>query len=240
MNRPKAAAAMIWLVAILLTVALSFVVPGLVVVPLQHLGVTARELATGWGSAAFAAYSELVYGLSAAVAWHTVWRRWWVGGRWRWQLWTQGFWAGLVLAVLTTLAGGLLVKFTGQHLPTDVPELLSPVQHHPGALVASLFVFLVVAPIMEEWLFRGALQTSLVGAIGAPAAIGIVALIFSGLHELDAAHPSQHPWIWLSILPLALLTGIVRHRTNSMSGNLGIHIGFNAWGVALIALGTWH
>ncbi len=68
----------------------------------------------------------------------------------------------------------------------------------------------------QEWLFRGVLQTSLVRAMGTPAAITVVALVFSGLHEFDSAHPAQHPWLWLPILPLALITGIIRSRTDSM------------------------
>lgn len=229
-----------WLIAIIVVIAMEFVVPAIIVIPLQRFGVSLAQMARGWGHVAFGLYSELSYGFAAALAWHAVRHRWWMGGRWRWNLFVKGVLGGVTVAIATSLAGAVILKIFRHPLPSDVKDLVGPVGPHPNALIALLVVLLFVAPVMEEWLFRGTLQTSLTRAVGTPLAVAIVALLFAGIHELDAAHPLRQPWIWTSILPLAIVLGIVRAKTRSMSGNIGIHWGFNAWGVFWILWPLWH
>ncbi|MDA8206515.1 MAG: hypothetical protein M0Z36_10625 [Thermaerobacter sp.] len=89
---------------------LGVVVPGLAVIPLQRAGIGADQIALGWDRAVFSDYNELVFGIAAALSWHKVARRWWVGGGWVWRYFGWGVIGGLGLAVLTSLAGVALLS----------------------------------------------------------------------------------------------------------------------------------
>jgi membrane protease YdiL (CAAX protease family) len=138
--------------------------------------------------------------------------------------------------VLVSGASILWQNQTGHAMPSDGTFIIQPVLHNPAALIGMMVVIVGIAPIMEEWLFRGALQPSLASVIPTPLAIGIVSLLFAGMHELDAVHPLAHPWLWVPLLPLALILGITRARTRTMSTNIGLHMGFNGWAVFLLIM----
>ncbi len=231
---------MAWGLGILLVLALGLVPPVIVIAILKfaHLA-TVSQVTHGWPAVAYSAESELAFGAAALVAWVVATRRYWFGGPWRWRLWAKGLAGGMALGAAVTLIGVGMQEWLGRSLPSDAKDLVGPVGHHAGPLIAMLVVIALLAPVMEEWLFRGTLQTSLARAVGAPVAIGIVSVIFALVHELDSPQPLAHPWLWAPILPLAVVLGIVRVRTNSMSGNIGIHMGFNLWAALLMSLQFW-
>ncbi|MDA8194515.1 MAG: CPBP family intramembrane metalloprotease [Thermaerobacter sp.] len=200
--------------------------------PLAHL--------SGWSWTLLSTLSEALFGVAAAVALRSTIRRWWTGGPWRWAQWMQGIALGLVLGGLLTGLNILWVKFQGTGIPSDGGYILNPVVHHPGALIAMLVMISFFGPVMEEWLFRGALQPSLASIWGARWAVVVVSLMFAGVHELDAPNPAQAPWLWAPLLPLALVLGWLRVRTKGMSANIGAHMGFNLWSSILLIVQVWH
>lgn len=224
----------VWIVALATGLVLEFFIPALAALPLSLVGIGPSALTTGWGRMVFSLYSEIGYGAAAGYAWHSATRRWWPDGHWRWRLFAWGVLGGAGMGAATSVAAAMLLRLTGRPMPSDVHDLLGPVARTPGALLAMFFVLVLVAPVMEEWLFRGTLQTSLEQAWGARASVIVVAVFFALVHELDAVNPLKSPWLWVPLLPLALLLGIVRQKTRSMSGNIGIHCGYNAWSTGLI------
>ncbi len=240
-SREWATWGMAWGLGILLALALGVVLPVMVITALKLANVaTLSQLTQGWPAVAYAGETELSFGVAAGVAWAVATRHRWFDGTWRWRLWMKGLAGGLAFGAALTIVGVGLQYWLGHGLPSDTRDLVGPAGHHAGPFIALLLIVALLAPFMEEWFFRGTLQTSLARVIGAPAAIGAVSLIFALAHEFDSPHPMAHPWIWAPILPLALVLGIVRVRTASMSGNIGIHIGFNLWAAVLMALQFWH
>lgn len=100
-------------------------------------------------------------------------------------------------------------------------ESLDGVAEVAGAL---LFVTLII-PVLEELVFRGLLQPITTGLFGAPAGILVTALIFALLHGVGA---------FLPILTLALVMGIVMHRTGRLASVVAIHVAHN--GVQMLIL----
>lgn len=100
-------------------------------------------------------------------------------------------------------------------------ESLDGVPEIAGAL---LFVTLII-PVLEELVFRGLLQPITVGLFGAPAGILVTALIFALLHGVGA---------FLPILTLALVMGVVMHRTGRLASVVAIHVAHN--GVQMLML----
>ena len=83
----------------------------------------------------------------------------------------------------------------------------------------------VLAPLIEEFAFRGKMQHELEHSVGIPAAIIISAVLFSALHgPVDAIHH----------LPYGLFAGWVVWRTGSIWGAVYMHALNNS--VAAVAL----
>lgn len=146
--------------------------------------------------------------------------------------------AALGLAVATPMAMGLGVasSWIGELLnhpaPTIGHELLSVLQDSPqwwttAGLLASA---VLVAPLTEEIIFRGLIQTSLLNALGWGkrwTVIVLASLIFAGMH-------AGQPWQTLpSLFVLALVLGWLYERTGSLWPSVLVHAGFNAINAAL-------
>jgi membrane protease YdiL (CAAX protease family) len=123
------------------------------------------------------------------------------------------------------------------YLPFHIKHLNRPVTHLFGSVVGASFVLLivmtlVVAPIMEEWLFRGVLfralsegrrsasRASLVGAV----------LLSAALFALAHGEPLQFAGLFLFGIVLATLVW----RTKRLVPSIVTHMSFN--GVAIAAL----
>ncbi|HEV8295852.1 MAG TPA: CPBP family glutamic-type intramembrane protease, partial [Acidimicrobiales bacterium] len=90
-------------------------------------------------------------------------------------------WGALVF--IGTMIGRVIVAIV---LPRETRNPMDDVQRalqlDHGVLVAFSFAALLGAPIVEELVFRGALQRSLTRRLGAPTAIIIQAVLFAGYH----------------------------------------------------------
>ena len=97
----------------------------------------------------------------------------------------------------------------------DTPEIVSPAfVAHPLGAAAMVLAIAVLAPLIEEFAFRGKMQHVLEHSVGIRAAIIIPAVLFSALHGLvDAIHH----------LPYGLFAGWVVWRTGSIWGAVYMH-----------------
>lgn len=101
-----------------------------------------------------------------------------------------------------------------------VTRMTSPLR----ALTVPL-TFIVVPALTEELLFRGLVQRSLRDRFGAPAAIGITALLFGAFH-LDAQ-------ALFFASTMGVLLGVLAERSRSTLPSIALHAGFNALPVLL-------
>jgi membrane protease YdiL (CAAX protease family) len=126
------------------------------------------------------------------------------------------FLAALGVAPLALLAFWL----TGKSLaPLDWPL------DRPGRFIGLVLIW----PVMEEVIFRGALQPALAGRpwgqrslAGLTAANGVTSLIFA------AAHFFSHPPLWaILVLIPSLIFGYFRDRHNSLLSPMVLHVAYN-------------
>lgn len=104
---------------------------------------------------------------------------------------------------------------------------LKMTMQHPPLLAIALFVILIAAPTIEEFLFRGILQGWLRQHLGPKAAILLAALGFAFFHMA----PSQG-WgnisLVISLFVFACFLGFVYEKQRSLFASIGLHIAFNA------------
>lgn len=110
-------------------------------------------------------------------------------------------------------------------LPQDSHFVSDPFMAHPLGAVALLLAIVVLAPLIEEFAFRGKMQHELQRSLGVAPAIVIPAVSFSALHgAIDAIHH----------LPYGLFVGWAVWRTRTIWAAVYMHVINNA--VAAVAL----
>jgi len=132
-------------------------------------------------------------------------------------------WKYLVFGALGTLALSVAVSQIGIE-PQGVKQVID-VLRGPRQLVLGLLLLAVLAPLVEELIFRGLIYGWIAGRWGTIPAFFLSSLAFAAAHW-EPAHV-------VLVLPLGLLFGWLRRRTDSLLPSLFAHI-FNN-GFALIA-----
>ena len=87
----------------------------------------------------------------------------------------------------------------------------------------------VLAPIAEEWLFRGALFRRLLGHLGRPFAYVASALGFAAIHNNPAGFVI---YLWLG-----LVFAVALDRTGRLASPIAVHVANNAFAFALLLYG---
>jgi membrane protease YdiL (CAAX protease family) len=114
--------------------------------------------------------------------------------------------------------------------------------HEPGPLAGLIlapalawFYFGFAAPLQEELIFRGLLQTVLareLSAVETSARAGVAAVAGSAV-LFAAVHLAVGPWTAIAALLLGLLAGEVRRRSGSVIPAVVVHVMFNAPGLII-------
>jgi hypothetical protein len=97
----------------------------------------------------------------------------------------------------------------------------------PLDLVAIAVLAIVVAPLVEETLFRGFLFPLLRARLGRAGGIALTSLLFALLHP---------PVDWLAILVLGAALALAYEITGSLAAPIAAHALNNAWGIAMLAV----
>ncbi len=179
--------------------------------------------------------------LGVLAGWLSVYHRGWPAvmgmperGRWRSEISAGALFGAALYPVAVFVVGGLVLvilsAFSEQPVrpPEQVPEQLSAV-----GIAVTLLYALVIAPIGEEFFFRGILFRSLrerygfgVGAIGSGVAFGLIHYIPGP--AIDA----------LLLMIVMVFTGaalaFVYERRGTIVAPIAAHVMFNAIGLALI------
>jgi membrane protease YdiL (CAAX protease family) len=130
--------------------------------------------------------------------------------------------AGALLEV-----GAAITLLPLQHLAGDKSqEVVNELHNANGAKLAVLAVGAgVLAPIVEELLFRGLLLRALLRRFDATAAVAISGITFALLHLVD---PSLGTVVALPALAaVGVVSGVLAVRTGDLSRSIMLHAGFN-------------
>jgi hypothetical protein len=132
----------------------------------------------------------------------------------------------LVIAV-GQLTDMLLYYFFGfENYEQVAVHYLKTTLHSPPMLAVALFTILLAAPIIEEFLFRGCLQTFFKRFFSPKGAIVLSALCFSLFHYA----PSQgigNISLVASLFLFAFFLGFIYERQASLFASIGLHMTFN-------------
>lgn len=109
---------------------------------------------------------------------------------------------------------------------TSVKELKELIAH-PFLFAAMAVVISTVVPFVEELLFRGFLQTYLVGKWGRVAAIVVTSVIFAFAH-FSMTQGSGNVELIISLFVLSCYLGFIYERQKSLYASIGLHACFNA------------
>jgi hypothetical protein len=153
----------------------------------------------------------------------------------------QPFWQMLrwrrirVRQALGYLAGGALLTLTIALIPPVLPDAnhfpLEDLFNSRAAAYAIGVFAIVVAPFMEEMIFRGLLFGIFETQVGLRFAIVITALLFGGLHVPEYWGAWNHMFL---IFLVGLVFSLARGKTGSLAPSVFLHMGYN--GSMMIAL----
>jgi membrane protease YdiL (CAAX protease family) len=147
------------------------------------------------------------------------------GLTWNWRD-TPWVGMGVVLAVVATQALYPLSQLLPKgHRTQDIVDTFKA----SSGLATALFVIgvLVLAPTVEELLFRGVLLRALLRRVPPGPAIVISGLVFALVHPL--LDPTLGTLVAVpALFALGLLSGYQAARTGRLSRSIALHVGFNA------------
>lgn len=130
---------------------------------------------------------------------------------------------GLLFALGLALSAVLAVLDVDR--PTQEVVEAAQLSDSLGEKVVIVLVIAVLAPILEEMLFRGALLDALKGRMSLNGAIWTTGIVFGLVHLADPATLTLVP----ALILLGVILGFVRERgSGSLSRPILMHMGFNA------------
>jgi membrane protease YdiL (CAAX protease family) len=134
-------------------------------------------------------------------------------------------WRYVLLGPLATLVLSVLVSQIGPQ-PEGMKQVIELAQD-PRKLLPSLIAFALMAPLVEELVFRGLLYGWIESRCNSTAALIVSSLAFAAAH-FEPAHI-------VLVLPLGFLFGWLRQRTNSLVPSLVAHVVNNGFAVLVVA-----
>lgn len=105
----------------------------------------------------------------------------------------------------------------------------------PFLLTVATISTVIAAPLLEEWIFRGFMQTYLKSKLGFVKALFVTALIFACFHFSPSQGTGNFTLI-LSLFTLALYLGFLYEKRKSLIAPIALHMTFNSISVIRIVL----
>ncbi len=131
--------------------------------------------------------------------------------------------------IILCLTFGLIVILDWLSHLFPLPDMMSDIFQGMSRNVWGIIVICLVGPIMEELLFRGAIQGYMMKIYKKPSnAILLSALIFGVIH----GNPAQIPFAFL----IGLVMGALYYRTGSLMPGIIIHVVNNSISTLLTAI----
>jgi membrane protease YdiL (CAAX protease family) len=159
----------------------------------------------------------------------------------------QPFWPTLrwrritVWQALGCLAGGTLMTVGIALLPPVLPDATQfPLENLFSSRAAAYAIgafAILVAPFMEEMIFRGILFAIFESQVGLRFAILITAILFGGLHVPEYWGAWNHMFL---IFLVGLVFSLARGRSGSLAPSVFLHVGYNASMMIALFISTEH
>jgi uncharacterized protein len=131
----------------------------------------------------------------------------------------------LVIAAMAFNAAYTSYVIPGIKMQAEMGALLAGISHTPLNILAMFLAIAVAAPLVEELLFRGLLQTALAKYVPVWAAIIVSSLLFALVHGQPYAIPA--------LMSLSIAFGYLYHRTGSLRTNIILHMANNIFALLI-------
>jgi len=128
----------------------------------------------------------------------------------------------LIIAVGTILVASLFNYIYATHVISGMPmqddmaKMLASIPRTPLNIGVGVFAIAIAAPLIEELLFRGLLQKSLMQYVPAWGAIMLSAFVFAAVHMQPLAMPA--------LMALGAAFGLIYHITGSLRTTIILHM----------------
>tara|TARA_R110002020_G_scaffold288661_1_gene504105 strand:- start:2322 stop:2798 length:477 start_codon:yes stop_codon:yes gene_type:complete len=144
------------------------------------------------------------------------------------------FLAALIGGALVSLLPTLFINLISNHFPSTSPEELQSVSNFFsqgfGLLQIIFFaIIILVVPVIEEFVFRGALWKLFLWINRSPKWTWIaISFLFAAIH-IEPLHV-------IGLLPFSFFVGWLRLKTNSLGPSIVAHMSHNAVGCFIMML----
>jgi membrane protease YdiL (CAAX protease family) len=146
---------------------------------------------------------------------------------------------GALVALILVFAVNIVVTVIASQLGYETPELAHEMlivfreaTSDPPAMALLLLSAVVAAPLLEETVFRGLVQSELLSMLGSSRrslVIVIASVLFMAVHI-----PVAQWQTWPGLFTLALVLGWLYERYGSLAVCIAVHMVFNATNVGLM------
>ncbi|MGH9328026.1 MAG: lysostaphin resistance A-like protein [Terriglobia bacterium] len=165
-----------------------------------------------------------------------------VAVHYRLRFWEGIKWGHLTGAnILRYVAGGILIAIAVQLIPVFLPDKKHfPLEHlfsSPDSSYAVAVFAVIIAPFMEELVFRGVLFSIFETRVGLRFAIIVTAILFAAMHIQEYRGAWDHLFM---IFLVGLVFSMVRGATQSLAPSVVLHITYNACLMAGLFVATSH
>ena len=135
----------------------------------------------------------------------------------------------------TPVLGGVLINLLVSSIlshiapaPESATELQSMASFGPVSYFLVFFSIIVLAPVIEELIFRGFLWYTLSNVFNEKIVLFLVSIIFAACH--------LSPTLIIGLLPISFFLGWLRKTTGGVKQSILAHIAHNATGVLITIL----
>jgi CAAX protease family protein len=137
--------------------------------------------------------------------------------------------------VMGLIFGGILLSFVvaaaSQLFPPKTQLPVEQIMQDHRAAILFMVMAVLVAPVVEETLFRGFLYPVVARSFGVPAGIVITGTLFGLLH---ASQLSGGPWLVVLIVFVGCVFTWIRARTGTVLASFIVHTAYN--GIQVVGL----
>jgi membrane protease YdiL (CAAX protease family) len=143
---------------------------------------------------------------------------------------------GVVLSLLIN-CGNQLIDNAGWLHFTDTPAERAMVPHGAAQFVVAVIVVALLAPLAEEFIFRGLLLRWLLPFAKTAGAVLISGTVFGVIHGQFFMHPGAQGWFMtVELIATGIVLGIWAVQSGSLRTSFAVHAAFNLTATILSVL----